>query len=180
MSQTLALSALFERAQNGDAMAQTALLAQLYPVVRKHLFFLLRFDAGVDDAVQEAMVEICRALPRMRHGDAVRAWALKVATRKARRYQRNERRHRGPQHDALHELTAHIDLDQRADLRSLMQALDRIAPKKREAFILIELLEMSAREAAEVLGTFANTAASRARHAREELKAYYRRAGGTE
>lgn len=171
MSQAAALTVLCERAQQGDAQAHTALLEELYPLVRRHLFFMLRFDADLDDAVQEAMVEICRALPRMRHGDAVRAWALKVATRKARRYQYNERRHGNMEHDTAAHLAVQVSGEERADLAALLRALDKVAAKKREAFILIEMMGMSAREAALALGTFANTAASRARHAREEIKA---------
>ena len=55
------------------------------------------------------------------------------------------------------------------ELLLLIQCLERLAPKKREAFILMAIFELSAREAADVLGTFANTAASRFRHARSEL-----------
>jgi DNA-directed RNA polymerase specialized sigma24 family protein len=53
----------------------------------------------------------------------------------------------------------------------LRRALAKLAPKKRDAFVLMAIFELTAAEAGRALGTFANTAASRFRHARAELAA---------
>jgi DNA-directed RNA polymerase specialized sigma24 family protein len=53
----------------------------------------------------------------------------------------------------------------------LGHALDKLTEKKRDAFILMSLLELTAEEAGVALGIPANTAASRDRHARAELEA---------
>jgi RNA polymerase sigma-70 factor (ECF subfamily) len=52
-------------------------------------------------------------------------------------------------------------------LESLLAGL---APKKREAFILVELEQMTVLEAAQALDTNANTISARVRAARQELK----------
>ena len=59
----------------------------------------------------------------------------------------------------------------------MRRALAALDPKKREAFVLMGIFELTAAEAGRALGTFANTAASRFRHARAELEAYLARRG---
>lgn len=157
----------------GDA----ALIAELYPVVRKHLSFLCGFHPATDDAVQESMLAIYRALPRFRGDSSPTTWALAIASRIGRRHLRRERR----LHQAPPELAPSPEgfepLARSAELVLLIRALEALAPKKREAFILMAIFELTAKEAAAVLGTFSNTAASRYRHARSELQGFLDQAG---
>ena len=60
------LVSLADRARDGDDRARATLFARLYPLVRKHVSFVLGFDPATDDAVQESMVQIFRALPKFR------------------------------------------------------------------------------------------------------------------
>jgi RNA polymerase sigma-70 factor, ECF subfamily len=147
-----------------------AFIARLYPIVRKHLGFLLGFHPSTDDAVQESMLAIYRALPRFRGDSSPATWALAIASRIGRRHLRRERR----LHEAPTELAPSPEgfepLARSAEMVLLIRALERLAPKKREAFILMAIFELTAKEAAAVLGTFSNTAASRYRHARTELQ----------
>jgi DNA-directed RNA polymerase specialized sigma24 family protein len=55
------------------------------------------------------------------------------------------------------------------ELELLIRALGRLKLKKRQAFVLMAILDYSAAEAGEILHISANTAASRCRHARQEL-----------
>lgn len=146
-----------------------AALAELYPLVRKHLGFLLGFHSLAEDAVQESMLAIYLALPGFRGQSTRTTWALAIASRVGRRYlRREERLSRSP--GELAPAPAGFDPPAgSAELLLLIRCLERLPPKKREAFILMAIFELSAREAAAVLGTFANTAASRYRHARNEL-----------
>ena len=52
----------------------------------------------------------------------------------------------------------------------LEQLLAGLTPQKREAFILVELEEMTVLEASQALGVNANTVCSRVRSARQELE----------
>jgi DNA-directed RNA polymerase specialized sigma24 family protein len=60
-----------------------------------------------------------------------------------------------------------------AELRVLQRALSTLTARKRDAFVVMAIFELTADEAGRVLGTFANTAASRFRHARAELEAWF-------
>jgi RNA polymerase sigma-70 factor, ECF subfamily len=146
-----------------------AALAQLYPIVRKHLGFLLGFHPLTEDAVQESMLAIYRALPGFRGQSTRTTWALAIASRIGRRYLRRERRLSAAPGELASLPEGFEPPAESAELLLLVQCLERLAPKKREAFILMAIFELSATEAAAVLGTFANTAASRYRHARSEL-----------
>ena len=170
------LADLARRAQAGDAVATTALLRGLFPVIRKQIHFLIGPGPVADDAVQETLIALHRGLPRFRGEASPRTWASTIATRIARRVRRKEARYVAS--DEPPEIAVFdTDLAGAAELHVLRAALDTLAPKKREAFVLMGILELSAEEAGRALGTFANTAASRYRHARAELEEYLLRRG---
>jgi RNA polymerase sigma-70 factor (ECF subfamily) len=169
------LRELAGRAVAGDRSALQALFRELFPLVHKHLSFVLGFGALVDDAVQESMLRIHRALPGFRGEAAVATWALAIASRTAIKHAQRERRHRADDIDrtvdrAIGESLYGADAaSSGAELVLLVKALGQLTPKKRVAFVLFAILDCSATEAGEVLGTSPNTAASRYRHARQEL-----------
>ncbi|MBI3183199.1 MAG: RNA polymerase sigma factor [Myxococcales bacterium] len=155
------------RAQKGDISAQRFVLEFLYPSVRKHLGFLFGFRPEVEDWTHDAMIEILRALPSFRHRSSLMTWAHRIASRTA------SKKLTPLPTAATHELPEsvyEVDFVARVEIQRLAWCLLNLKPKKREAFVLLEVLEMTAQEAAAVLGTFANTVASRCRHARAELE----------
>ncbi len=170
------LAALARRAQAGDPVATGELLRALYAVVRKQIHFILGAGPAVDDAVQETMIALHRGLPRFRGDASPRTWAITIAMRTARRQRRRDARHPAGGDDVE---VAIFDVDQTgaAELALMRRALAALDPKKREAFVLMGIFELTAAEAGAALGTFANTAASRYRHARAELEAYLARRG---
>jgi RNA polymerase sigma-70 factor (ECF subfamily) len=168
------LAALVPRANAGDAGARRELLAELYAAVRKHVYLLVGAGPLADDAVQDTMVAIHHGLHSFRGDASPRTWALAIATRTAYRLRRKERRYvpvAEPSDPAIFDVAPGAA----AELALLQRALATLSPKKRAAFVLIALFELTAEEAGRALGTFANTAASRYRHARAELEAYVSR-----
>ncbi len=170
------LLALARRAQAGDRAALTELLRALYDVVRRQIYFQLGAGALADDAVQETMIALHRGLPQFRGDASPRTWATTIAARTAQRVRRHDAR--APSGGGDDEVAV-FDVDQSgaAELVLLQRALATLAPKKRDAFVLMGLLDLTAEEAGRALGTFANTAASRFRHARAELEDHLRRRG---
>ena len=166
------LLALTRRAQTGDAVARHELLVELYRVVRKHLYLALGSGAVADDAAQETMLAVHRGLARFR-GDIAspRTWALRIATRIAGRLRRKEARYQLVEDGTVDVGMFDLAPSAAAELVSLQRLLASLSPGKRDAFVLMAIFELSAEEAGRALGTFANTAASRYRHARAELQA---------
>ncbi len=60
--------------------------------------------------------------------------------------------------------------EQRLSVRSVNEALDRLAPQHREVIVLVGLEEMSYRDVAEILGVPLGTVMSRLSRAREHLR----------
>jgi len=169
------LVALAGRAQSGDSDARDELLVELYCYVRKHIYLVLGSRALVDDAVQETMVAVYRGLAGFRGDTSPRAWALAIATRIARRLRAREARYDLGDDGTVDTEVFDVGPAAAAELAMLQRALAKLAPKKRDAFVLMAILELSAEEVARVLDIPANTAASRYRHARAELQARFER-----
>jgi RNA polymerase sigma-70 factor, ECF subfamily len=164
---------LIERAQRGDVRARDDLLRELYPIVAKHLSFLFGSRHVREEAIQESMIEIFRSLPKFKTRISVRGWALCIASRTSHRYLKKERPHSSSLSatGALPELGSSPALwDAKDELMLLQRYLKEIDPKKREAFVLVEILELTGHEAAEVLGVPENTVFSRVRHAKKEIE----------
>lgn len=162
------LAQLARQARDGDAASRHALLAELYGAVRKHIYFLIGGGAVADDAVQETMIALHRGLAGFRGEASPKTWALAIATRTAHRMRRKESRYIAD--DTIDTAVFDVGPTEAAEMAVLRKALDTLSPKKRDAFVLMAIFELTAEEAGDVLGTFANTAASRFRHARAELE----------
>src|SRR3954469_17311239 len=162
---TVELAALARRAQAGDSAARQELLVELYGSVRKHLYLVFGAGALADDAVQETMLALHRGLSRFR-GDTAspRTWALAIATRIASRLRRRESRYQLVDDGTVDVGVFDLAPAAAAELAVLRRALATLSPRKRDAFVLMAIFELSAEEAGRALGTFANTAASRFRH----------------
>jgi RNA polymerase sigma-70 factor (ECF subfamily) len=157
-------------ARSGDVRARDELLRLLYTAVRKHVYFVIGGGPLAEDAVQETMIAIYRGLASFQGDAHPRTWALTIATRIARRLRARDARHIPT--DELDRAIFDIDESGAAEMVLLRRALAQLSPKKRDAFILMSLLDLTAEETGKALSTFANTAASRDRHARTELAAY--------
>ena len=165
------LDALVAQARGGNARARNDLLAELYRSVRKHVYLMIGAGSLAEDVVQETMIALHRGLERFRGDASARTWALAIATRTALRLRKKEQRY-VPVDDGADTAVFDVAPAAAAELVLLRRALATLAPKKRDAFVLMAIFELSAEEAGRALGTFANTAASRFRHARAELEAY--------
>jgi len=170
------LAALARKAQAGDPVAREQLLVELYVPVRKHIYLVLGGAALVEDAVQETMTALYRGLAGF-CGDTAspRTWALAIATRVAHRLRAREARY-----ELVEDGTGDVGMFDlapaaAAELAMLQRALATLTPKKRDAFVLMAIFELSAEEAGRMLNVPASTAASQYRNARAELHARFKR-----
>ena len=125
-----------------------------------------------EDLTQETYLRAIPALPRFQGRSTVRTWLLSIARRVCADHLR--RKKRTP-------LTLVLESDDwpepnRADDEvgdgvAAQDAVDRLAPERREAFVLTQLLGLSYAEAATVIGCPVGTIRSRVARARDELVA---------
>lgn len=130
--------------------------------------------ASVEDAVQDVFVVVHRRLAEFEGRSSVRTWLFAIVRRVARDHRPSKRQE--PMDAAAVDAFPGQDAGplafaERAQAARLMQdLLDELDDEKREAFILVDLEEMSVPEAALALSANVNTVYSRVRAARQELE----------
>jgi RNA polymerase sigma-70 factor, ECF subfamily len=130
----------------------------------------------IDDVVQDVFLVVQRRYADLKEEGLARSWIYSI-TRRVVSSQRRRRR----EHDAR--AASDVDLltspaqsplaaaEHNLEVRLLSALLDGLDERKREVFVLSEILEMSGREIAETIGVPMNTVYSRLRAAREEFDA---------
>lgn len=169
---------LAQRAASGDRAAQRQLFLDQRAHVHRALFRILGSNREIEDLLQDAFIEILRALPSFRGDSTLRRWCQTIAIRTA--YLAISRR-RPPAVDlALVEDSvaggpeAVRQLQAREAARRLYAALDRIDAKHRIAFALAVIDGNSLAEVAALTETSLVAVKMRVWRARRELM---RRAG---
>ena len=161
---------LLKRAQRGDAAAVDALLRAHYDSVRAvcHRIVLNRSDA--EDATQNALINIVRALPRFDGRSSFSTWIHRIAVNAALDEIRRIRRRPVPVHDdrmvdsvsadGTSAVDAHLDVG---------AALARLDEDHRVALVLRHVADLEYEEIAIILDVPVGTVRSRLSRARARL-----------
>lgn len=157
----------------GDPLAAATLVRETQSDVWRLCAALGDRDAA-DDLTQETYLRAFGSLHRFQGRSSVRTWLLAIARRVCADALRSRRRRRL----TLVRETADLELltpgtagDAVGDGAAVTDLLGRLAPDRREAFVLTQLLGLSYAEAAEVAGCPVGTIRSRVARARTDLVA---------
>jgi len=133
--------ALAQRAAEGDRQAQRELFQQLKKPVHHTLYRILGANRDIEELIQDAFLEIYRALPSFRGDSSLTRWCQTIATRQA--YLAIERRKPAAVDlDVVEDEIVDRDPDAhrvalaRQAAKRLYAALDKLDPKQRIAFAL--------------------------------------------
>ena len=157
---------LVEAAQRGDPGAIERLLSQVRPDLRRVARRVCRGPEDAEDAVQHALWMLQRRVGTLRAASAVAAWLFRVVARECRRLLGL----RGPSAVPvlLDDLkAAPVPTGLRHDLA---HAIEGLAEPYRAALILRDVEELTAPEAAAVLGITSEALKSRLHRARAEVR----------
>lgn len=170
------LEKLARNASAGDRVALEELLGELRPlVVRAARLIVGAGSWAAEDAAQEAMIDISFAIEKLRNPQAVRAWALRIATRRALKTARRERIRRILRSEA--EIPEREREEVEGRQAALMGAI-RALPQGQRAVLVLRLHSgLSEAETAEVLGCSVGTVKSQLHDARRRLAAGLRAEG---
>lgn len=131
--------------------------------------------AHVDDATQEALIQLAEALPHFEGRSKLVTYAHRIAVRVAVRHARKARRDPPVELVAINDArTPEALAMHRESLRRLYGALDRLSPKLRTAYVLCDVERLSHEEAAEVEEVGLFTLRARLKRARVQLRALLR------
>lgn len=165
--------ALITRAAKGDAAALRALAETELPRVERLLGRILGPRHDLEDLVQIALLETCRALPSFRGDSRFSTFVGGIVVRVARRALRPSAHQRAVTPMTEEAATDGPDPERAAmaaeRLRRLHAALDRLTAPKRIAFTLWALEGMSPQEIGALTDENPHTVRSRIFHARREL-----------
>lgn len=166
---------LYARLARGEPGAVDEVYRQHHAALRGFANRFLGDASAAEDLVHDVFVILPTAMRRFRGDSSLRTFLIAIAVKRAYKHTRSVARRRAamerlanqpvaptPQPDAA---VAHAEL---ADV--LYRALDRLPRDQRTAFVLCEIDQMTASEAAAVVGAPEATVRTRLFHARKKLR----------
>jgi RNA polymerase sigma-70 factor (ECF subfamily) len=129
-------------------------------------------EAAAEDVAQEAFVKAYRALGRFREDSKLETWFYRILVRQAHNYRRwsaVRRRWSGGSEADLADPSAPAPSDPGLR-RRIVEALDRLTRRQREAFILVHLEGFTVSESAALLGKPTGTVKSHLHRALRTLR----------
>lgn len=176
---------LIQSARKGDLDSFNQVILKYQDLVFQRAFWILGEAESADDAAQETFIKAYRNLSRYRNG-SFRAWLLRIATNTC--YDELRRRKRSQdisfiQHDAHGEQIDLLDYlaDPESSIERAIEELELqadiithikgLSSEFRETLILVDILDSTYEEAAQVLGVPMGTVKSRLARARLQLRA---------
>jgi RNA polymerase sigma-70 factor (ECF subfamily) len=133
----------------------------------------------VDDVVQDVFIVVHFKLDSLRQVESIRSWLYGITRRTLSEYRRACRNRSNAEARLSTELrtnhpvqaSPHDLAEQHADLDRLQTLLAELDEKKREVFVMVEVLGMTIPEVVEVIDVPLDTAYSRLRKARQAFEA---------
>lgn len=170
------LHAWIERARRDEPEAWDHLYRACYDDVHRHVLYLQGDVAIAEDLVQETFVRAMRGIGGYRGQASFTTWLHRIAINVVRRHWRRTSARRRTvegfarataQRRSPTPEDAHTDATR---ARALLSALEQLAPKLREAFVLRDLMGLPSNEAAELLDISPGHLAVRSHRARAKLR----------
>jgi RNA polymerase sigma-70 factor (ECF subfamily) len=177
--------ALIERVCNGERELYYSLIKPYERALFIAAQSILRNEADAEDVAQEAALKGLKYLKSFRRESKFSTWLIQIAVNEARMKLRKDRRHLYDSIDgpAENEEGDYIPRDfadwreipseavQRRELREAIQrALDSLAPKYREVFMLRDVQKLNIQETAETLGISEASVKTRLLRARLQMR----------
>lgn len=161
------METLLEKLKRRDADALAQWVDEHQDDLYRFLRHLTRHVETAEDLTQQTFVKAIDSLSRFEGRCSMRTWMHRIAFRE---YAAWRRRHRilaplNPSWAARDQGIADV-----ADEQGLLDALGKLHPAHKEAFLLFEVQELSIEEIAQVTGDSVGTIKSRLHHARQKLR----------
>lgn len=169
---------LVNRARTGDLVAFRELFQKHRPDVTRLVFRLMGRTADLEDITQDVFLQVYRSLPDFRGDAKFSTWLHRVTVNVVLMARRSARSRPSlvfeePEaYDA--ELLPDEDAARRERLRAFARCIDKLAEKKRTAFLLHDVEGVAAVEVATMVGAPVLTVRTRLFYARKELAEHMR------
>lgn len=167
---------LIDQLRRGDVAAIGKAYDQHYQAVRAFARRLTGDDASAEDLVHDVFVNLPQVMQRFRGGSSLKTFLIAIAVNHARHHLRAAARRRAAMTRLAQEQTEATapspegEVSRASLAQAVHRALDKLPEVQRVAFVLCEVEELSAREAAEIMGVPEATARTRVFHAKQKLR----------
>jgi RNA polymerase sigma-70 factor (ECF subfamily) len=178
----VAVSDGLERLRQADAEAVGEIYDRHHVALRAFARRLVGDDDAAEDLVQEVFVTLPKTMGRLREGVSVSSFLISIAINHARHHVRAAERRRRAIEKLAREPDPNGTTPERATTdrelaRLLVRALDELPLDQRVAFVLLDVEERTAGEAATITGAPEATMRTRVFHARKRLRAWFTEKG---
>jgi len=167
-------------ALGGDPPALRRFLGAVAPLIRRICRGVMgRDNPELEDAIQDCLIDVARALPQFRFDGRASHYVTKIAMRRAiacrQRARAQSQQHSTLEPSSLPATTFDPAREARADLvRNLLDALNE---EQAKALLLHVMLGHSTEEIASITGVSVNTVKTRLRLGKEQLRRWLERSG---
>lgn len=162
------LAQLARRAALGEKDAGDVLMRELSPAIVRTARLVVGPGSSVaEDAAQEAVIDVSRAIGTLREPEAVVGWAIRITVARAIKVSRRERLKSRIWPQAASELADQFDLSATAAV--IREEFYRLPPKLRAVAVLRLYLDFSEADTARALGCSIGTVKSQLSRARDRL-----------
>ena len=167
-------------ALGGDPAALRTFLGAVAPIVRRVCRGVMgRDNPELEDAIQDCLIDVARALPQFRFEGRASHYVTKIAMRRAIAC-RQRARDRSQQQSALEPASiaaATFDATQEARADLVRNLFDALNEEQAKALLLRVMLGHSTDEIAIITGVSVNTVKTRLRLGKEQLRRWLERSG---
>ena len=160
------------RAADGDTAAFAVLVRRYTPMMRAYARRILPGSADVDDVVQDAFVTAWDQLPQLEHPERVKSWLMRITGRKAIDRCRAIRPSVDDSDIDLPAPERHApqrQVEARAGLAALSEAVNQLPDAQRECWVLRELGDYGYQEIADELSIPVSTVRGLLARARKDI-----------
>lgn len=164
---------LVEAVASGHSQALSAVWDRYSELIRRVLFGALGPDGAAEDLLQEVFLAFFRSAKAIQQGAALRAYLISVAVRLAALELRRRKVRRWvtltptgtlPEHPVLPK-----DMEGLEALRAVSRLFDRLSSRRRIAFVLRQVENLTLLETAAALGVSESTAKREVAKAKEQI-----------
>jgi len=171
---------LVEKASRGDSEAISALCAEIAKDVLFRTTHILINPSDAEDVAQEILLRVCKSIQQLKNPEAFRKWLSNIVVNEARRQMMQNAKHcnilylneeleSAPEENE--DFLPDVYTENEEDRRTVIEALDSLPLRQREAIILHYYDGLSVTETAEVMGIPQPSVSLYLKHARNKIKA---------
>jgi RNA polymerase sigma-70 factor, ECF subfamily len=165
--------AIIHRCQVGDKEAFRKLVEQHKSVLFGTAYLMTRDSGLAEDAVQGALVQMWKNLPRLRLRGSLKSWLVRILINEVKQQARKKRIPTVPlEQDSYHVdclAEAETEVMRHEERQILKQALECLPPEQREIVVLHYYSDLTVPEVAAIMGKHTGTIKSRLSRALDRL-----------